>query len=68
MDTISLQKKVSLEYNLIKTSETIGGALTHFASLFSKIRTFPTVNYIIALVEDELAEELAELIKKHLGA
>ena len=56
-DMTSLREIISPEFNLIKTSETMGGALTHLAPLFIKIRSLPTVNQIIALAEAELAKE-----------
>jgi len=53
----TLRDLISPEFNLIKTADTIGGALIHLASLFRKIQELPTVNRIIALAETELAEE-----------
>jgi hypothetical protein len=53
----ALRETISPEFNLIKTSDTMGGALTHLDSFFIKIRSLPTVNQIIALAEAELAIE-----------
>lgn len=53
----ALHDLISTELNLIKTADTIGGALIHLSSLFKKIQGLPNVNRIIALAENELAEE-----------
>jgi hypothetical protein len=53
----ALREAVALELNLIKASETIGGAITHVASLLNKIRTIPRLNRILANAEADLAEE-----------
>lgn len=52
-----LRDIISTEFNLIKISETIGGALTHLGSLIAKIRRQPHIDCIIASAETELAEE-----------
>lgn len=52
-----LQDIVSTEISLIKTSETIGGALNHLGTLIAKIRRQPHVDPIIASAEAELATE-----------
>ena len=56
-DKRCLRNAISTEFNLLKTSETIGGALTHLGSLIVKVRHQPHVNCIIASAETELAEE-----------
>lgn len=48
---------ISTEFNLIKTSETIGGALNHLGALIAKIRRQSRIDCIIASAETELAEE-----------
>jgi hypothetical protein len=52
-----LRETTSTEFNLIKTSETTGGSLTHLGNLFEKIRRLPPINNIIASAEAELAKE-----------
>ena len=52
-----LRDAISTEFNLIKTSETIGGALTHLGALIAKVRRQPHIDCIIASAETELAEE-----------
>ena len=56
-DKLHLRDMISTEFNLIKTSETIGGALTHLGAFFAKLRRLPHINYIIASAEAELAAE-----------
>ncbi len=52
-----LRDVISTEFNLIKTSETIGGALTHLGVFIAKIRHQPHIDCIISSAETELAEE-----------
>ncbi len=56
-DKTYLRDTISTEFNLIKTSETIGGALTHLGVLIAKVRRQPHIDCIIASAEAELAEE-----------
>ena len=56
-DRRCLRDAISTEFNLIKTSETIGGALTHLGVLIAKIRRQPHIDCIIASAETGLAEE-----------
>ncbi len=56
-DRRCLRDAISTEFNLIKTSETIGGALTHLGVLIAKVRRQPHIDCIIASAETELAEE-----------
>lgn len=65
-----LREITSTEFNLIKTSETTGGSLTHLENLFAKIRLLPPINYIIASAEAELAKEdliFFEHLEKSVG-
>lgn len=52
-----LRDAISTEFNLIKTSDTMGGALTHLDSLFAKVQRLPHIDCVIASSEAELAEE-----------
>jgi hypothetical protein len=56
-DKRCLRDAISTEFNLIKTSETIGGALTHLGVLIAKVRRQSHIDCIIASAETELAEE-----------
>ena len=56
-DRRCLRDAISTEFNLIKTSETIGGALTHLGVLIAKVRRQPHIDCIIASAETGLAEE-----------
>lgn len=56
-DRRCLRDAISTEFNLIKTSETIGGALTHLGVLIAKVRRQFYIDCIIASAETELAEE-----------
>ena len=56
-DVAVLRELISTEFNLIKTSETMSGALTHLGFLFTKLQRLSNINRIIALAEAELAEE-----------
>jgi hypothetical protein len=56
-DKRCLRDMISTEFNLIKTSETIGGALTHLGALIAKVRCQPHIDCIVASAETELAEE-----------
>lgn len=57
IDATVLRETISPEFNLIKTSDTTGGALRHLVPLFTKIQFLPAINQIIASAENELAEE-----------
>lgn len=56
-DNRCLRDVISTEFNLIKTSETVGGALNHLGALIAKIRRQPHIDCIIASAETEMAEE-----------
>jgi hypothetical protein len=57
IDATVLRETISPEFNLIKTSDTMGGALRHLVPLFTKIQFLPAINQIIASAENELAKE-----------
>lgn len=56
-NSIDLHLVVANELKLIHLSDTIGGALTHLASLLNRVRTIPAVAKILAEAEKELEED-----------
>ena len=56
-NNVNFRGVIQLEFEIIKSCETIGGALSHLPDLFEKIKSVQEANLIILQLQKQLDEE-----------